>query len=84
MPNGGGRGGPSTCDHQIKIFGFSIKILSFSMKIFSWVYESSFNLINIIFEEIIGKSYSNIMSYASSIVNIDFVINIDINLAKLN
>ena len=52
-----------------------IPIIVFSMKIFSWFYESSFNLINIIFEEIIGKSYSNIMSYASSILNIDFVIN---------
>ena len=52
-----------------------IPTIVFSMKIFSWFYESSFNLINIIFEEIIGKSYSNIMSYASSILNIDFVIN---------
>ena len=52
-----------------------IPIIVFSMKIFSWFYESSFNLINIIFEEVIGKSYSNIMSYASSLINIDFVIN---------
>ena len=52
-----------------------IPIIVFSMKILSWFFESSFNLINIILEEIIGKSYSNIISYASSILNIDFVIN---------
>ena len=52
-----------------------IPIIVFSMKIFSWFYESSFNLINIILIEIIGKSYSNTISYTSSLLNIEFVIN---------
>ena len=52
-----------------------IPIIVFSMKILSWFFDSSFNLINIILEGIIGKSYSNIISYASSLLNIEFVIN---------
>ena len=52
-----------------------LPIIVFSMNIFSWFYESSFNLINIILEEVIGKSYSNIISYASSLLNVDFIIN---------
>lgn len=52
-----------------------IPIIVFSMKILSWFFDSSFNLINIILEGIIGKSYSNIISYASSLLNIEFIIN---------
>ena len=52
-----------------------IPIIIFSMKILSWFFDSSFNLINIILEGIIGKSYLNIISYASSLLNIEFIIN---------
>ena len=53
------------------------------MKIFSWFYESSFNLINIVFEGIIGKSYLNIISYASSLLNIEFAINNNNNIFRI-
>ena len=52
-----------------------IPIIVFAMKILSWFFDSSFNLINIILEGIIGKSYLNIISYASSLLNIEFIIN---------
>ena len=60
-----------------------IPIIIFSMKIFSWFYESSFNLINIVFEGIIGKSYLNIISYASSLLNIEFAINNNNNIFRI-
>ena len=51
-----------------------LPIVILSMKFFSWFCEISFNFINLLFEQIIGPSYSNIISYALSVLNLDFIL----------
>ena len=51
-----------------------LPIVILSTKFFSWSCEISFNFINLLFEQIIGPSYSNIVSYALSVLNLDFIL----------
>ena len=52
-----------------------LPLIIISLNIYSWFYETGFAMINFIFSEITGSTFSNVMSYASSILNIDFVLN---------
>ena len=51
-----------------------LPIIVISLNIFSWFYETGFAMINFIFSELIGSTFPNILSYATSILNIDFIL----------
>ena len=51
-----------------------LPLIVISLNIFSWFYETSFAMINFIFAELIGSTFSNVLSYATSILNIDFIL----------
>ena len=51
-----------------------LPLIVLSLNIFSWFYETGFAMINFIFAELIGSTFSNVMSYATSILNIDFIL----------
>ena len=51
---------------------FSLIVIS--LNIFSWFYETGFAMINFIFAELIGSTFLNVLSYATSILNIDFIL----------
>ena len=51
-----------------------LPLIIISLNIFSWFYETGFAMINFIFAELIGSTFSNVLSYATSILNIDFIL----------
>ena len=51
-----------------------LPLIVVSLNIFSWFYETGFAMINFIFAELIGSTFSNVLSYATSILNIDFIL----------
>jgi len=51
-----------------------LPLIIISLNIFSWFYESSFTIINFIFEELIGSTFSKVLGYSTSILNIDFIL----------
>ena len=51
-----------------------LPLIVISLNIFSWFYETSFAMINFIFAELIGSTFLNVVSYATSILNIDFIL----------
>ena len=51
-----------------------LPLIVISLNILSWFYETGFAMINFIFAELIGSTFSNILSYATSILNIDFIL----------
>ncbi len=51
-----------------------LPLIVISLNIFSWFYETGFAMINFIFAELIGSTFSNVLSYATSILNIDFIL----------
>ena len=51
-----------------------LPLIVISLNIFSWFYETGFTIINFIFAELIGSTFSNVLSYATSILNIDFIL----------
>ena len=51
-----------------------IPLIVISLNIFSWFYETGFAMINFIFLELTGSNFSNVLSYATSILNIDFIL----------
>ena len=51
-----------------------LPLIVISLNIYSWFFEAGFKMINFIFVELIGSTFSNVLSYAASIVNIDFIL----------
>jgi len=51
-----------------------LPLVILSMKLLSWFCQLGFNFTNLLFEQIMGSSYSNIMSYALSVLNLDFIL----------
>ena len=51
-----------------------LPLIVISLNILSWFYETGFAIINFIFAELIGSTFSNVVSYATSILNIDFIL----------
>ena len=51
-----------------------LPLIIISLNIFSWFLETGFKITNFIFIELIGSTFSNILSYATSILNIDFIL----------
>lgn len=67
----------TTFNQPWRIFTYNILLLPLvilSMKLLSWFCQLGFNLINLLFEQVIGSSYSNVMSYALSVLNLDFIL----------
>jgi len=51
-----------------------LPLVILSMKLLSWFCQLGFNLLNLLFEQVMGSSYSNVMSYALSVLNLDFIL----------